>query len=85
MTKVILIHSEGLHVTDHVASLVGVEVGNLDDSLDEVLVLDAEDFLGDGHGLDLALGAGVSAHWQEQETKRLLSEIIPQNEQSATL
>ena len=79
MTKVILIHSEGLHVTDHVASLVGVEVGDLDDSL-EVLALDAEDVLGDGHGLDLALGAGVSAHWQEQETKRLLSENIPRIE-----
>ena len=85
MTKVILIHSEGLHATDHVASLVGVEVGDLDDSLDEVLAVEAEDVLGDGHELDLALGAGVSAHWQEQETKRLLSEIIPQNEQSASL
>ena len=79
MTKVILTHYEGLHVTDHVASLVGVEVGDLDDSL-EVLALDAEDVLGDGHGLDLALGAGVSAHWQEQETKRLLSENIPRIE-----
>ena len=79
MTKVILIHSEGLHATDHVASLVGVEVGDLDDSL-EALALDAEDVLGDGHGLDLALGAGVSAHWQEQETKRLLSENIPRIE-----
>ena len=79
MTKVILIHFEGLHATDHVASLVGVEVGDLDDSL-EVLALDAEDVLGDGHGLDLALGAGVSAHWLEQETKRLLSEIIPQSQ-----
>ena len=62
-----------------------MEVGDLDDSLDDVLAVDAEDVLGDGLLLDLALGAGVSAHWQEQETKRLLSEIIPQNEQSATL
>ena len=80
MTKVILIHSEGLPGTDHVASLVGVEVGDLDDSLDDVLALDAEDVLGDGLGLDLAPGTGVSAHWQEQETKRLLSEIIPQSQ-----
>ena len=80
MTKVILIHFEGLHATDHVASLVGVEVGDLDDGLDEVLALEAEDILGDGHSLDLALGAGVSAHWQEQETKRLLSENIPRSE-----
>ena len=57
-----------------------MEVGDLDDSLDEVLALDAEDVLGDGLDLDLALGAGVSAHWQEQETKRLLSEIIPQSQ-----
>ena len=80
MTKVILIHSEWLGATDHVASLVGVEVGDLDDSLDEVLAVEAEDVLGDGHELDLALGAGVSAHWQEQETKRLLSENIPRIE-----
>ena len=80
MTKVILIHSEGLPATDHVASLVGVEVGDLDDSLDEVLALDAEDVLGDGLDLDLALGASVSAHWLERETKRLLSENIPQSE-----
>ena len=58
MTKVILIHSEGLHVTDHVASLVGVEVGDPGDDL-EVLTLDV---LGDGLEQDLALGAGVSAH-----------------------
>ena len=57
-----------------------MEVGDLDDSLDEVLALDAEDVLGDGLDLDLALGAGVSAHWLEQETKRLLSENIPQSE-----
>ena len=56
-----------------------MEVGDLDDSL-EVLALDAEDVLGDGHGLDLALGAGVSAHWLEQETKRLLSENIPRSQ-----
>ena len=56
-----------------------MEVGDLDDSL-EVLALDAEDVLGDGLEPDLALGAGVSAHWQEQETKRLLSEIIPQSQ-----
>ena len=80
MTKVILIHFEGLHATDHVASLVGVEVGDLDDSLDEVLAVEAEDVLGDGLEPDLALGAGVSAHWQEQETKRLLSENIPRIE-----
>ena len=80
MTKVILIHFEGLHATDHVASLVGVEVGDLDDGLDEVLALDAEDVLGDGLLLDLALGAGVSAHWLEQETKRLLSENIPRSQ-----
>ena len=80
MTKVILIHSEWLGATDHVASLVGVEVGDLDDSLDDVLAVDAEDVLGDGLLLDLALGAGVSAHWQEQETKRLLSENIPRIE-----
>ena len=79
MTKVILIHFEGLHATDHVASLVGVEVGDLDDGLD-VLAVDAEDVLGDGLLLDLALGAGVSAHWLEQETKRLLSENIPRSE-----
>ena len=79
MTKVILIHFEGLHATDHVASLVGVEVGDLDDSLDEVLAVEAEDVLGDGLEPDLALGAGVSAHWQEQETKRLLSENIPRS------
>ena len=83
MTKVILIHF-GLPGTDHVASLVGVEVGDPGDDLDDVLALAAEDVLGDGLNLDLALG-GVSAHWLEQETKRLLSEIIPQNEQSATL
>ena len=80
MTKVILIHSEGLHITDHVASLVGVEVGDLDDNLDEVLAVEAEDVLGDGLEPDLAPGAGVSAHWQEQETKRLLSENIPRSE-----
>ena len=57
-----------------------MEVGDLDDSLDEVLALDAEDVLGDGLDLDLALGASVSAHWLEQETKRLLSEIIPQSQ-----
>ena len=57
-----------------------MEVGDLDDSLHEVLALDAEDVLGDGLDLDLALGAGVSAHWLEQETKRLLSENIPQSE-----
>ena len=57
-----------------------MEVGDLDDSLDHVLALDAEDVLGDGLDLDLALGAGVSAHWLEQETKRLLSENIPQSE-----
>ena len=43
MTKVILIHSEWLGATDHVASLVGVEVGDLDDSLGEVLAVEAED------------------------------------------
>ena len=80
MTKVILIHFEGLHATDHVASLVGVEVGDLDDGLEEDLALDGEDVLGDGLEQDLALGAGVSAHWQEQETKRLLSENIPRIE-----
>ena len=57
-----------------------MEVGDLDDSLDEVLALDAEDVLGDGLSLDLALGAGVSAHLLERETKRLLSEIIPQSQ-----
>ena len=56
MTKVILIHSEGLGATDHVASLVGVEVGDLDDGLDEVLAVEAEDVLGDGLEPDLALG-----------------------------
>ena len=80
MTKVILIHSDGLLVTDHVASLVGVEVGDPGDDLDDVLALDAEDVLGDGLDLDLALGASVSAHWLERETKRLLSENIPQSE-----
>ena len=79
MTKVILIHSEWLGATDHVASLVGVEVGDLDDGLD-VLAVDAEDVLGDGLLLDLALGAGVPAHWLEQETKRLLSENIPRSQ-----
>ena len=57
-----------------------MEVGDLDDSLDDVLAVDAEDVLGNGLEPDLALGAGVSAHWQEQETKRLLSENIPQSE-----
>ena len=80
MTQVILIHFEGLPGTDHVASLVGVEVGDPGDDLDVVLALDAEDVLGDGLEQDLALGAGVSAHWQEQETKRLLSENIPRIE-----
>ena len=80
MTQVILIHFEGLPGTDHVASLVGVEVGDPGDDLDDVLALAAEDVLGDGLNLDLALGAGVSAHWLEQETKRLLSENIPRSE-----
>ena len=44
-----------------------MEVGDLDDDLDEVLAVEAEDVLGDGLEPDLALGAGVSAHWQEQE------------------
>ena len=57
-----------------------MEVGDLDDDLDEVLAVEAEDVLGDGLEQDLALGAGVSAHWQEQETKRLLSENIPRSE-----
>ena len=57
-----------------------MEVGDLDDSLDEVLAVEAEDVLGDGLEPDLALGAGVSAHWQEQETKRLLSENIPRSQ-----
>ena len=57
-----------------------MEVGDLDDDLDEVLAVEAEDVLGDGLEPDLALGAGVSAHWQEQETKRLLSENIPRIE-----
>ena len=56
-----------------------MEVGDPGDDLDDVLALAAEDVLGDGLNLDLALG-GVSAHWQEQETKRLLSEIIPQSQ-----
>ena len=62
MTKVILIHSEGLPGTDHVASLVGVEVGDPGDVLDDVPALDAEDVVGDGLEQDLALGADVSAH-----------------------
>ena len=57
-----------------------MEVGDLDDDLDEVLAVEAEDVLGDGLEPDLALGAGVSAHWQEQETKRLLSENIPRSQ-----
>ena len=58
MTKVILIHSEWLGATDHVASLVGVEVGDLDDGLDEVLAVEAEDewlLGGEGPHNDLAL------------------------------
>ena len=56
-----------------------MEVGDPGDDLDDVLALDAEDVLGDGLDLDLALGGG-SAHWLEQETKRLLSELIPQSQ-----
>ena len=58
MTKVILIHSEWLGATDHVASLVGVEVGDLDDGLEEVLAVEAEDvglLGGEGPHDDLAL------------------------------
>ena len=48
---------------DYIASLFGVEVGDLGNNLDDVLAVNAEDLLGLGNSLylDLALGAGVPA------------------------